>query len=101
MHCWAPGRHRVAGDAEGSAAVQSGRGPLCRKLPREMLSGGIGSYHILNGVAYIEKPPLQYWATAISLRVFGQTEFGARLYTALAALPLHRRRMGDCVCSVE
>ena len=56
------------------------------EIPREMLSGGDWVIPHLNGVAYIEKPPLQYWATAISLRVFGQTEFGARLYTALAAL---------------
>jgi 4-amino-4-deoxy-L-arabinose transferase-like glycosyltransferase len=56
------------------------------EIPREMLSGGDWIIPHLNGVAYIEKPPLQYWATAISLRVFGQTEFGARFYTAIAAL---------------
>jgi 4-amino-4-deoxy-L-arabinose transferase-like glycosyltransferase len=56
------------------------------EIPREMLSGGDWIIPHLNGVAYIEKPPLQYWATALSLRVFGQTEFGARFYTALAAL---------------
>ena len=35
---------------------------------------------------YIEKPPLQYWATAASLSLFGQNELGARFYTALCAL---------------
>jgi 4-amino-4-deoxy-L-arabinose transferase-like glycosyltransferase len=34
----------------------------------------------------VEKPPLQYWATALALRLFGQSEFAARLYTALCAL---------------
>ena len=56
------------------------------EIPREMLAGGDWIIPHLNGVDYIEKPPLQYWATAVSLRVFGQTEFGARFYTALAAL---------------
>jgi 4-amino-4-deoxy-L-arabinose transferase-like glycosyltransferase len=56
------------------------------EIPREMLSGGDWVIPHLNGVAYVEKPPLQYWATALSLRVMGQSEFGARLYTALCAL---------------
>jgi len=56
------------------------------EIPREMLSGGDWVVPHLNGLAYIEKPPLQYWATALSLRVFGVTEFGARLYCALTAM---------------
>jgi 4-amino-4-deoxy-L-arabinose transferase-like glycosyltransferase len=40
----------------------------------------------LNGLAYIEKPPLQYWATAAALSVFGHGEFAARFYTACCAL---------------
>jgi 4-amino-4-deoxy-L-arabinose transferase-like glycosyltransferase len=56
------------------------------EIPREILSGGDWVIPHLNGLAYIEKPPLQYWATALSLRVFGQGEFGARFYTALCAL---------------
>ena len=56
------------------------------EIPREMLSGGDWIIPHLNGLAYIEKPPLQYWATATALAVFGQNEFGARIYTALAAL---------------
>jgi len=56
------------------------------EIPREMLGGGDWVIPHLNGVAYIEKPPLQYWATAMSLRVFGQNEFAARLYTAVTAL---------------
>jgi 4-amino-4-deoxy-L-arabinose transferase-like glycosyltransferase len=56
------------------------------EIPREMLAGQDWIIPHLNGLAYIEKPPLQYWATAFSLRVFGATEFAARLYTALCAL---------------
>jgi len=40
----------------------------------------------LNGLDYIEKPPLQYWATAATYRLLGVSEFSARLYTALTAL---------------
>jgi 4-amino-4-deoxy-L-arabinose transferase-like glycosyltransferase len=56
------------------------------EIPREMLSGGDWVIPHLNGLAYIEKPPLQYWATAAALRVFGSNEFAARFYTALCAM---------------
>jgi 4-amino-4-deoxy-L-arabinose transferase-like glycosyltransferase len=56
------------------------------EIPREMLDGGDWVIPHLNGLAYIEKPPLQYWATALCLRVFGLGEFGARFYTALLGL---------------
>jgi 4-amino-4-deoxy-L-arabinose transferase-like glycosyltransferase len=56
------------------------------EIPREMLSSGDWVIPHLNGLDYIEKPPLQYWATAISFYLFGQTEFAARLYMALTAL---------------
>jgi len=56
------------------------------EIPREMLSGGDWVIPHLNGLAYIEKPPLQFWATALSYRLLGPSEFAARLYTALTAL---------------
>jgi 4-amino-4-deoxy-L-arabinose transferase-like glycosyltransferase len=56
------------------------------EIAREMLNGGDWVIPHLNGLAYIEKPPLQYWATALCLRVFGQSEFAARFYTACCAL---------------
>jgi len=56
------------------------------EIPRELLAGGDWVIPHLNGVAYIEKPPLQYWATALALRWFGDGEFAARLYTGLCAL---------------
>ncbi len=55
------------------------------EIPREMLSDGDWVIPHLNGVAYIEKPPLQYWGTAIAYRLFGESAFSARLCTALAA----------------
>jgi len=56
------------------------------EIPREMLASGDWVIPHLNGLAYIEKPPLQYWATALSLQLFGPTAFAARLYTALTAI---------------
>ncbi len=56
------------------------------EIPREMLAGGDYVIPHLNGLAYAEKPPLQYWATALSYRLFGLNEFAARLYCALCGL---------------
>jgi 4-amino-4-deoxy-L-arabinose transferase-like glycosyltransferase len=56
------------------------------EIPREMLSGGDWVIPHLNGLDYIEKPPLQYWATAATYQMLGVSEFSARLYTALTAL---------------
>jgi 4-amino-4-deoxy-L-arabinose transferase-like glycosyltransferase len=71
------------------------------EIPREMLTSGDWVVPHLNGLDYIEKPPLQYWATAISFAVLGVNTFSARLYTALTALGtvlliggLARRRWG-------
>ncbi len=56
------------------------------EIPREMLASGDWVIPHLNGLVYIEKPPLQYWATAISEAIFGQNDWAARLYTGLCAL---------------
>jgi 4-amino-4-deoxy-L-arabinose transferase-like glycosyltransferase len=56
------------------------------EIPREMLERGDWVIPQLNGLDYIEKPPLQYWATALSYSAFGVSNFAARLYTALSAL---------------
>ncbi len=54
------------------------------EIPREMLAGGNWVIPHLNGLVYLEKPPLHYWLTALALRMFGQSEFAARLTTGLA-----------------
>ncbi len=41
-----------------------------------------------NGVRFLEKPPLLYWVTAVSFRLFGVNEFALRLPTALAVAGL-------------
>ena len=57
---------------------------LYAEIPREMLASGDFVIPHLNGVAYIEKPPLLYWLTALSYACFGVNEFAARLVPATA-----------------
>jgi 4-amino-4-deoxy-L-arabinose transferase-like glycosyltransferase len=40
----------------------------------------------LDGLPYFHKPPLFYWLTAISLKLFGPTEWAARVAPTLGAL---------------
>lgn len=42
----------------------------------------------INGIRYLEKAPLMYWAVALSYRIFGTTEFATRLPLAIGALLL-------------
>lgn len=56
------------------------------EISREMALSGDWVTPRLNGIKYFEKPPLQYWATAAAFKVFGETEFAARLWTGLAGL---------------
>jgi 4-amino-4-deoxy-L-arabinose transferase-like glycosyltransferase len=55
------------------------------EIPREMLASGDWVTPHLNDLAYLEKPPLQYWATAVAYRLMGSSEWTARLPTMLAA----------------
>ncbi|MDR3673595.1 MAG: glycosyltransferase family 39 protein [Holophaga sp.] len=56
------------------------------EIPREMLALGDWLTPRLNYVLYFEKPPLQYWLSAVSMRLFGPYAFAARLPLALATL---------------
>lgn len=56
------------------------------EIPREMLATGDWITPRLNGLVYLEKPPLQYWLTAASLATFGNSEWSARLVALLAAM---------------
>ena len=52
-------------------------------IAREMLDGGDWVTPRLNGIKYLEKPPLQYWATAGAFALLGVDEWTARLWPAL------------------
>jgi len=56
------------------------------EIPREMLALGDWLTPRLNFVLYFEKPPLQYWLSALSMKVFGHSAIAARLPLALATL---------------
>ncbi len=50
-------------------------------------TGDLVTLHV-NGIRYLEKPPLPYWITALSLRLFGQNSFAVHLPLALTVLAL-------------
>jgi 4-amino-4-deoxy-L-arabinose transferase-like glycosyltransferase len=55
---------------------------------REMVvTGDFVTLHI-NGVRYLEKPPLPYWLVAISYKVLGVNEFSTRLPMVLSVMLL-------------
>lgn len=55
------------------------------EIAREMLASGDWLTPRLNGVLYFEKPPLQYWLSALSMKLFGLSGAAARLPLALAS----------------
>jgi 4-amino-4-deoxy-L-arabinose transferase-like glycosyltransferase len=57
-------------------------------ISRTMLETGDWVTAKLDGVRYLEKAPLIYWLIAGSYRVFGQTDWAARIPVALAAIGL-------------
>lgn len=56
------------------------------EIPREMLLSGDFLTPHLDGVKYFEKPPLFYWLQAGALRLFGLSEWSARLWPVLFSL---------------
>lgn len=58
------------------------------QIARTMLSTGDWVTPRLDGVAYLEKPPLGSWAIAVSFMVFGVRDWAARIPTALSAMAL-------------
>ena len=58
------------------------------QIARNMLDSGDWVTAHLNGVAYLEKPPLKYWMIAASFRLFGVHDWAARLPMALFAVAL-------------
>ncbi len=56
------------------------------EIAREMAATGDWVTPRLNELKYFEKPPFQYWATAVAYGAFGVHEWTARLWPALAGL---------------
>ena len=53
------------------------------EIPREMVVSGDWTTPRLNDLKYFEKPPLQYWATAVAYEVFGEHQWTSRIWAAL------------------
>jgi 4-amino-4-deoxy-L-arabinose transferase-like glycosyltransferase len=61
---------------------------LYAEIAREMLADGNWIVPHLNGVPYIEKPPVLYWLQALAMGAFGVTPGVARLASAVPLLAL-------------
>lgn len=59
---------------------------LSAEIAREMLTAGHWITPLANGIQYAQHPPLLYWCIASSFRVFGFSDWAARLPIALATL---------------
>jgi 4-amino-4-deoxy-L-arabinose transferase-like glycosyltransferase len=57
-------------------------------IARNMLRSGDWITPHINGIAYMEKPPLKYWLMATSFGLFGVHDWSARLPVALGAILL-------------
>jgi 4-amino-4-deoxy-L-arabinose transferase-like glycosyltransferase len=66
------------------------------ELTREMLRAGNWLVPLLDGQPYIDKPILFHWLQGAAMTLLGQTEFAARLPSALGAISLFwtTRRLG-------
>ena len=58
------------------------------QIARNMLTSGDWVTARLDGVAYMEKAPLIYWAIALSYKVFGVHDWAARIPIALSVMGL-------------
>src|SRR3981189_2908543 len=58
------------------------------QIARNMLHSGDWVSAHLDGVKYLEKAPLKYWMMAVSMAVFGEYDWAARMPVVLAAILL-------------
>ncbi len=56
------------------------------EIAREMFASGDWVMPRFDGFKFYDKPPLQYWATALNYQLFGVHHWTARLWSALAGL---------------
>jgi 4-amino-4-deoxy-L-arabinose transferase-like glycosyltransferase len=73
----------------GSYGILDNNEGLYAEIPREMLASHDWRLWViphLNGLPYMEKPPLLYWLTALSFSVFGIAEWSARMVPAMSSL---------------
>ncbi len=72
--------------ALGSRHLSSPDEPRVAGVSREMAVDGDRLAPKLNGEMFLEQPPLYYWTSSFLFKVFGESEYSARLPSAFAAL---------------
>lgn len=73
----------------GAYPVLNNNEGLYSEIPREMLLASSWKDWViphLNGLAYMEKPPLLYWLTAFFFAIFGEQDWVVRLVPVFSAL---------------
>ncbi len=73
----------------GTYGVLNNNEGLYARIPLDMLNSTDLTHWIiphLNGLPYMEKPPLLYWLTALGFWIFGNRDWVVRLVPTLAAL---------------
>ena len=58
------------------------------QIARNMITSGDWVTARLDGIAYLEKPPLVYWMMAVSYKLFGAHDWAARIPIALFSIGL-------------
>ena len=71
-----------------AAIINGRRRSVHAQIARTMLQTGDWVTPRLDGVVDFEKPPLIYWAIAVSYKIFGVHDWAARIPTALSAISL-------------
>jgi 4-amino-4-deoxy-L-arabinose transferase-like glycosyltransferase len=56
------------------------------EISKEMLDTGDWIHPQLMGIYHYHKPPMTYWITAVSYKIFGVTPFAARVFLQLSVL---------------
>jgi len=62
--------------------------PRYAQVAREMLARGDWVVPVLNGTPWLEKPPLYYWEAILAYKMFGVSDWAARLPGAFSASTL-------------
>jgi 4-amino-4-deoxy-L-arabinose transferase-like glycosyltransferase len=76
------------GTAIGPPSLMDDVDAVQAQIARNMLDSGDWVTARLNGVKYLEKPPLKYWCIAAAFAIFGVHDWAARLPIALSAIAL-------------
>ena len=59
---------------------------LYADIAQEMVTSGDWVIPHINGLPYLEKPPLYFWLTALTYHLLGPSEWATRVWSAIAAI---------------